>query len=349
MKVGHNGNKLNITSVYKYMGILFTPKLAWTAAKQKLSCQARKAIYAIKNYERPFGNFLHKEMFKMFDSMVTPILTFGSEIWGFEYSSVIEQVQNQFCKEFIGVNSTVNNSMALGECGRLPLCTIYHVKCITYWCKLLSMPNNRYPKNCYKMLKSQDDIGRVNWATKVKELLFKYGFGFIWMSQEIGDIKWFISEFRQRITDCMSQCWHNDMINSTRCDLYKNIKTMLNPERYVMINLPFNLKKSFARFRCSSHKLNIEVGRHRGIDREFRTCTFCLTNLNITCVEDEYHVFFKCQKFEDARQNLLFSWYSGGTDSFHFYNLLKSENFLFIKRIAIFVAAILEATDKETR
>ena len=279
--------------------------------------------------------------------MVSPILTFGSEIWGFEYASRIEQVQIQFCKEFIGVNSSVNNSMALGECGRLPLCVIYHTKCIKYWCKLLTMPDTRYPKSCYKMLKAQDDIGRVNWATKVKELLYKYGFGFVWLSQDIGDIGWFTLQFKQRIEDCMRQGWHYDIFNSSRCDLYKNIKTMLDPERYVTLNIPFKLKRSMARFRCSSHKLNVEVGRHLGIDREYRTCTFCSNSSNEICIEDEYHVFFKCHKYVNLRQDLLFSWYNGGTDIFHFYDLLKTENFVKIKKIATFISAILKLKDEE--
>ena len=43
----YNGNKVNVTSMYKYMGILFTPKLSWTKAKIKLAAQAKKSIYAI--------------------------------------------------------------------------------------------------------------------------------------------------------------------------------------------------------------------------------------------------------------------------------------------------------------
>jgi hypothetical protein len=63
----------------------------------------------------------------------------------------------------------VNNVMTLGECGRLPLCVEYHTKCIKYWCRRLQMPIHRYPKNCYIMLKRQDELGRINWVTSVKK------------------------------------------------------------------------------------------------------------------------------------------------------------------------------------
>ena len=53
--------------------------------------------------------------------MVKPILCYGSEVWGTEYSDVIESVHFNFCKYFLGVNNSVNNAVVIGECGRLPL------------------------------------------------------------------------------------------------------------------------------------------------------------------------------------------------------------------------------------
>jgi len=43
-----------------------------------------------------------------------------------------------------------------------------------------------------------------------------------------------------------------ETVNTTPC------KT----ERYLNIDLSYTLRKQFAKFKCSSHKLNIELGRH---------------------------------------------------------------------------------------
>ena len=51
------GQSINDTSVYKYMGLLFTPSLSWTAAQVKLASQAQKSIYSIYEYQRPYGHF----------------------------------------------------------------------------------------------------------------------------------------------------------------------------------------------------------------------------------------------------------------------------------------------------
>ena len=72
-------------SEYKYLGLIFTPKLSWSKAKRKLASQARKAIFCIKTYQRKFGYFQQDEIFRLFDSMVKPILCYGSEVWGTEY------------------------------------------------------------------------------------------------------------------------------------------------------------------------------------------------------------------------------------------------------------------------
>jgi len=45
---------------------------------------------------------------------------------------------------------------------------------------------------------------------------------------------------------------------------------MLNPEKYLNIDVSYTLRKQFAKFRCSSFKLNVALGRHIGTNREDR-------------------------------------------------------------------------------
>ena len=110
------------------------------------------------------------------------------------------------------------------------------------------MSNNRYPRNCYLMLKSHTEIGRVNWASNVRDLLFRYGFGFVWISQDVGDVTTFLKIYRQRIIDCCIQDWHEQVSGSSKCDYYKHFKTMLNVERYLVSNLPFIVRRAVAKF-----------------------------------------------------------------------------------------------------
>ena len=254
--------------------------------------------------------------------MVKPILCYGSEVLGTEYSDVIESVHFNFCKYFLGVNNSVNNAVAIGECA--PSSSLY-TNCIKYWCKLLHMQNNRYPTNCYKMLKASDEVGRQNWVSKVRNLLFTYGFGYMWIAKDVEDIGMFISQLKQRLIDCMTRWLHADISESSQCDTYKNFKSLLNVEKYLYIDIPFLLRKAFARFRCSSHKFNIEFGRHRGIDRAGRVCLYCFNNHNVLVVEDECHVFFKCEKFYALRNEYLNTWYQSGDSLKKFHNITSKK------------------------
>ena len=66
---------------------------------------------------------------------------------------------------------------------------------------------------------------------------------------------------------------------------------LLNNESIFIYQHTFYFRKSFAQFRCSSHKLNIELGRRNGLGRKDRICSFCFLNGNKLIIEDEYNAF----------------------------------------------------------
>ena len=77
------------------------------------------------------------------------------------------------------------------------------------------MPNHRYPKQCYNMLRSFSDSGKINWA---------YGFGYVWEANTVGDGVHFVNVFRQRVKDCFVQQWHSNIENSPKALYYKHFK-----------------------------------------------------------------------------------------------------------------------------
>ena len=67
------------------------------------------------------------------------------------------------------------------------------------------MEDNRYPKQCYILLYRLDQAERKTWATHVRILLYKFGFGYAWISQEIGNAVNFIRLLTERVKDCCKQ------------------------------------------------------------------------------------------------------------------------------------------------
>ena len=77
--------------------------------------QAQKALYAL--YRKIYNLAIPVDLqLKLFDSLVTPILLYSSEIWGFGCISNIEKIHLQFCKRVLSVRSSTP-FMVYGELG----------------------------------------------------------------------------------------------------------------------------------------------------------------------------------------------------------------------------------------
>ena len=168
-------------------------------------------------------------------------------------------------------------------------------RCVKYWAKLTSLPNYRYQKQIYIMLRRPDKAWRTTWASHVKILLFRYGFGYAWLAVEIGDVSAFVELFKTRVKDCALQNLTEKLNTSSKTVYYR---------LYLSIDLPYLYKRALSNFRCSGHNFNIETGRHLHIDRVLRFCDYCRT-LDIQIVEDQLYVLLVCALYYELRQALF--------------------------------------------
>ena len=76
-------------------------------------------------------------MLDLFDKLVSPILNYGSEVWGFYKSTAIETVHLQFCKKLLGVKQTTQNDFIYGELGRIDFQSQRYLIIVKYWLKLI--------------------------------------------------------------------------------------------------------------------------------------------------------------------------------------------------------------------
>ena len=247
---------------YKYLGLFFTTTLSWSLTKRSLAAQANKALGMLYVYNYKCNGLPHEIYLNIFDKIILPILLYGSEILMFKYSDKIEQVQHIFCKKLLGVSSNTVNEVALGELGRYPLAVHYHLRCVKYWLKILSMQSGRYPMACYIMLYNLDQHGKNTWATCVKVMLEQFGFRYVWAQQGVGDFDLFIEVFKNRVSQFYKKKWYDVTRNSSKLAVYTTYKYELEPERYLDVLCIRTYFVSFSRLRCSSHNVRIESGRH---------------------------------------------------------------------------------------
>ena len=98
----------------------------------------------------------------------------------------------------------------------------------------------------------------------------------------------------------MADINNNDKYNKLKTN--KTFKIDMCIEPYLNDNLPKPIYTNIARFRLSSHNLNIELGRHKRpyVPADERICEKC----NLGLVEDEIHCLLICTKWTDARIKL---------------------------------------------
>ena len=112
---------------------------------------------------------------------------------GFKERDSIECVHRKFCKYVLNISYRLPNAVACGECGRFPLYVEYYTKCIKYWLRVISLPFERFSHQCYLSMRQTCKRRHPNWCTHIRDLLYEYGFGIVWKSQEVGNSNVFIN------------------------------------------------------------------------------------------------------------------------------------------------------------
>ena len=95
--------------------------------------------------------------------------------------------------------------------------------------------------------------------------------------------------------------WRASKQNTRKPVFYNTFKREFKPEGYLDQIKHISTWKQFAKFRISSHQLQIETGRYR-TDKIFNANRICqLRNLNET--EDENHLLFHCHCYNSIRMS----------------------------------------------
>ena len=144
----------------------------------------------------------------------------------------------------------------------------------------------------------------VTWATLVRDLLYRSGFGDVWLNQRVVNKDLFLEEFKQRIKDMYLQEWIAEVRESSEGRLFKHIKREFKFEKY-LDGLWKAQRISLTRIRLSSHIFNIERGRwgrvggRNRINREDRLCNQC------GVIECEFHCIVQCPRYLNEREGRL--------------------------------------------
>ena len=130
------------------------------------------------------------------------MITYAAEIWGLSENMYVERVHTFAIKRFLSIPIHSSNTLVYGETGRYAPFIGTFVKCIKYWIKLAGLSPFRLCRQACEMLFIQSEAEKKNWASQVKQVLTRNGFGHVWLCQDVGNERIFFSRI-QRPYDSM--------------------------------------------------------------------------------------------------------------------------------------------------
>ena len=172
---------IEIVQENTYLGTRLTPTGNFTLALEHLKEKAMHAFSRIRKHST-LNRLRPNTASKIFDTMIFPILSYNSEIWGMYTkqdfktwdSSPIEKIHLKFCKRYLEVNNKASNIACRAELGRLPLIIPINQRVMKYFVYLNNKDNDSIVKQSFLMSKNLHSISNSGFYSNFMNLIEHY-------------------------------------------------------------------------------------------------------------------------------------------------------------------------------
>ena len=335
-----NGQKLAINDQYQYLGIKLRPSGSLKLAADELSDKAMRSWFSISHLIYKNKRMEADKVFGIFDSLVTPVATYGCEFWapylinnsGLKSQDRLydtwesfraETINQKCCRTFLSVHNKTSRLAILGELGRYPLFIKVLAQCLKYKIALLENTSNILIKNLVIEMSHMVEKGQDCWLSRVTKIesLLNLKNSPTYRSKALGkniasqlkskfDLYWLrkINAFR---------AGKDDTLDHNKLRTYRIFKGSFKREPYIDYIRNRNQRSFLTRLRVGAHSLAIELGRRSRpvVPISDRICSYCLPSSDCDLpnqtashssdsglVDDELHFLTKCSRFSNARR-----------------------------------------------
>ena len=147
----YNCENIVVVDDFVYLGVTFTHNGSFAKHKSSLLEQGRKAMFSVlKKIKRL--NIPVDIQLQMFECMVTPMLLYGSEVYGYEKSDIIESLFLQFFKIILCFKKSTSTAVLYSELGRYPAEILIKSRIIGFWKRILCCKQDRISCILYTLL-----------------------------------------------------------------------------------------------------------------------------------------------------------------------------------------------------
>ena len=297
-----NGIPVECVKSYKYLGIDFSNSGSFKLAQTNLKIRARKASFKLRSFLDP-QKVEPKVAKSLFNTLIRPIATYGSEIWGTDFPSndpsklynhfyklEAETVATSFVRSTLGTHKKATTAALYGDFGFYPL-AVHAIKASIKYINHLNESNkNSLLYKCWqhiKIMKNQN-----TWYSRLQKIC-------LCLSSNMDKSVKIIMSDLDNFFHSQWQTYINRPSGKLRS--YCLFKDKFGYENYLSDVKNHLHRKALCQLRSSSHQLMIEKGRYaRPVipppDRKCQTCNV---------VEDEIHFMLTCKMYEKQREILF--------------------------------------------
>jgi hypothetical protein len=299
-----NGSAVEVVEEALYLGVKLNSRFEdhFKTHVDHVISKSYKALGTIYSLCRNVGSLPPRTAFKLFDSLVVSVMSYGIEIW---YSDAackrLEMIHKNFLRYVLGVRRSTPLLAIYGETGRFPLKLLFSAAVVKYANTLFRRDglSEQSPLQAVKLhLVNRANTGIPSWLDVVLKASDQQALSDI-LGGELSLNQW-------RFNQC--EHWHQDWNQKVQSDThklatYKLFKHSMCLEAYLVEVPNVRHRKAICRFRVSSHNFAVERLRYLGTPREQRFCRYCQPQEQV--VEDERHVLLTCPAYAAARKNLF--------------------------------------------
>ena len=258
---------IEVVDSFQYLGLKLSYTGKFSCAQQDLASKGLRAIYALRNNVSQLVDPDVNMLLNLFDKMVTPVLSYGCEVWGFHTASAIEKVHLKFCKLVLKVSKSTCNEMIYGELERYPLIIERKVKKISYWLKIVHNESSLLVQKVYSLMYVAVTRNAMleNWASLVRKLLCSIACNEVWLQQSVSNRHSFLRQCKQRLRDIYIQNWSEFINLKSSCLLHKNFHVDFKLSKYLILVNAKKHRLALTKFRLKNHKLPNIVKERGGL------------------------------------------------------------------------------------
>ena len=304
-----NRKEIQTVQEFTYLGVKMSNTGNFSGHLTQTREKAPHAFYKVTRTV-DFKKLKPKQANKLFDSLISPILTYACDVWGvyqkqsFEKweKSPTEKMHLRFCKYYLGVNSRASNIACRAELGRFPMKIFIDKLIFKYYNHLLSLPKNSVTKQVLLMSKFLFERQKPCYLSNLSKILEIYN-----INDSINLQKPFskttLRNFYKKMTNEYINSWGNKLQTSSKLKFYRLFNDRYQEQKYLQIISNFEQRKQFTKFRISNHQLAIETGRYQRnrIEVNQRICIFCDRNET----ETEEHLLYNCPFYDNLRNEFF--------------------------------------------